>query len=156
MKHHRQYLAFLSLLLAFSGCSEPAFYETNTRIADRKWSYADVPKFEVHITDAQSRYDISVNVRHSAAYKYSNIFFLLHEKGPGIKDTAYRHEMKLAELDGRWLGRSAGNLYENQLLLKENYAFPDTGLYQFGVEQNMRENPLLDITDVGLKLIKKP
>jgi len=63
--------------------------------------------------------------------------------------------MKLAETDGRWLGNTAGNLYEQSKLLIDDFTFPDTGKYVFSIQQNMRENPLRGINDVGIKLIKK-
>jgi gliding motility-associated lipoprotein GldH len=61
----------------------------------------------------------------------------------------------LAESDGRWLGNSAGNLYGQTVLLRENFTFPDTGKYVFSVGQSMRENPLRGINDVGIKIIKR-
>ncbi|WDF68764.1 gliding motility lipoprotein GldH [Sphingobacterium oryzagri] len=150
---------FFACLLSFifvAACRDSAFYETNKSISKRSWSYADTARFDVHVPDAKAKYAISVNVRHTGSYNYSNLFLLIHEKGPQIKDTAYRYEMKLAELDGRWTGNTAGNLYDNELLIKDNYTFPDTGIYSFAIEQNMRENPLHDITDIGIKLVQRP
>jgi len=53
------------------------------------------------------------------------------------------------------LGNSAGNLYGQTVLLRENFTFPDTGKYVFSVGQSMRENPLRGINDVGIKIIKR-
>lgn len=144
-----------SVLLAFS-CQQQAFYEENKSIPNRNWAYEHIPSFAVHIPDRDARYDVFVHLRHTSGYQYANLFLLVHEKGPRLKDTAFRHEMKLAELDGRWTGKGAGNLFENEILVKKNFAFPDTGIYHFGVEQNMRENPLKGVSDVGIKLIKRP
>ncbi len=156
MKNLSAQLVLLATLFLVFACGDRAYYERNESIVNHSWSYSDIPKFDVHITDVDVRYDVWVNVRHSNAYRYANLFFLSHEKGPALKDTAHRHEIKLAELDGRWTGNSAGSLYTNKLLVKENYQFPDTGMYSFSIEQNMRENPLRDITDIGLTIVKKP
>lgn len=156
MKNSLVFFSGFLLILSVVACSDSAFYEKNESINKRSWSYAELPKFDVAITDSKAKYDIWINVRHSGEYNYSNLFLLVHEKGPQTKDTAYRYEMKLAELDGRWTGNTAGSLYENNLLIKENYTFPDTGLYSFLIEQNMRENPLRDISDIGIKLVQKP
>ncbi|WP_437919399.1 gliding motility lipoprotein GldH [Sphingobacterium sp. LRF_L2] len=145
---------FLSLLVI--SCGDQAFYEVNKAIPNRSWNYSEIPVFSVRVTDRTAKYNLWVNLRHSNEYNYANVFLLIHEKGPAISDTAIRYELKLAELDGRWLGKSAGNLYSVERLLKENYSFPDTGLYTFSIEQNMRENPLRDISDIGLKIVKKP
>lgn len=152
------WISFCALVtvILFASCGQGALYEKNESIKGHQWSYDTIPAFDIHIDDAQSAYDIVVNLRHNKYYRFSNIFFLLHESGPDLKDTAYRHEIKLAELDGRWLGRSAGNLYHIEHLAKHNFVFPDTGVYTFAIEQNMRNNPLEGVTDVGIKVLKKP
>ncbi|GHE29398.1 gliding motility lipoprotein GldH [Sphingobacterium griseoflavum] len=149
-------LLFLSILFLCDACNESAVFQRNESILNHSWSYSDIPRFDVHVTDASAHYDIWVNIRHDNDYRYANLFFLLHEKGPLLSDTSHRYEIKLAELDGRWTGKSAGSLYVNQLLVKDAYQFPDTGIYHFAIEQNMRENPLRNITDVGITVVKKP
>jgi len=144
---------FLFLLLA--ACEQESFYEVNKPIENRSWSYANKPTFDIHITDNTAKYDLYVHPRHTSEYKYANLFFLLHQKGPQLQDTAFRYEVKLAELDGRWIGKNAGNLYSNEFLIKKDISFPDTGVYHFSLEQNMREEPLKYISDIGIKLVKK-
>lgn len=153
MYKHLLIVAYVTALL--SSCVDGAYYENNSTIPNQSWSYDNIQKFEVNIDDTTARYDLFINLRHGADYNFSNIFVLLREKGKGLKDSAYRKEITLAQLDGRWLSNSAGGVYENQYLAKENFTFPDTGKYEFGVEQNMRENPLKDIINVGIKLVKK-
>ncbi len=119
------------------------------------WDYDFQPQYTIDVDDKQARYDIFVNIRHNAYYPYHNLFLLLHEKGKGLRDTAFRYELQLAEDEGKWLGNSAGNLYEQSALVKENVSFPDTGKYTLSLEHNMHENPLRGINDVGIKIIKK-
>lgn len=154
MKKSLLSLIALSLLL-LTACDQGNFYEENKVIKNRSWSYDDQQKFSVHISDARPQYDLYINVRHTPNYAFSNLFVLLHQQGPSLKDTAYRYEVKLAELDGKWLGKSAGSMFSQQLMVKENFTFPDTGQYNFAIEQNMRENPLREISDIGLKIVKK-
>ncbi|HLS96643.1 MAG TPA: gliding motility lipoprotein GldH [Sphingobacterium sp.] len=151
----RSVICLYCITLFFLSCGEQVFYERNIPIKDRSWAYNAIPTFDVKIEDNRARYDLWLNVRHTNEYNYANLFILLHEKGPLLKDTAYRYEVQLARADGRWTGSSAGTIYGRQLLLKENYSFPDTGVYTFGIEQNMVDNPLRDITDVGIKLVKR-
>ncbi|NQD70509.1 gliding motility lipoprotein GldH [Sphingobacterium shayense] len=145
----------LLTVLFFTRCTNDVFYQVNKPIENRAWTYAQVPTFNIEIKDNSKPFDLWVNIRHTGEYDYANLFILVHQEGPRNQDTTYRHELTLARQDGRWLGHNAGNLYENQLLLKENYTFPDTGVYTVGIEQNMRENPLREITDVGVQLIQK-
>ncbi|HMR17753.1 MAG TPA: gliding motility lipoprotein GldH [Sphingobacterium sp.] len=144
------------MTIAFlASCTDSAYFEQNKAVKNRSWEYSEIPEFTVNITDNGAKYDIFINLRHAGGYDFSNLFVLLHQKGPQLLDTAYRKEIPLAELDGRWLGRSAGTLYEVQYLAHNDFVFPDTGVYTFALEQNMRQNPLKDVADVGIKLKKK-
>lgn len=154
MKIHKGVVGF-SLLFFMLACANQPFYDVYESTVNRRWHHHEKPTFQMQIEDNKALYDIWVYIRHTGEYEYANLFFLVHESGPKLQDTSHRYELKLATPDGRWTGQSAGTLYENNLLLKENYIFPDTGLYRFSIEQNMRKNPLLDVTDIGLKIIKK-
>lgn len=150
-----KFLALPFFIILLLSCVDNSFYEENHVIAKQSWDYNQQPTFSINITENQAKYDLYINIRHTNQYDFSNLYVLLHESGKGLIDTAYRKEIKLAELDGKWTGKSSGSLYEIQYLAKENFSFPDTGTYKFALEQNMRVNPLKDISDVGIKLIKK-
>lgn len=138
--------------MMMSSCSDNALVDKNVAIEGRQWDYEYKPGIEVEVTDAQQRYDLFLNLRHTNNYPYSNIFVLLHQRHPnGTRDTT-RVEIRLAEPDGRWLGSGSGSLFSHQQLVRGNYTFPDTGRYVFSFEQNMRENPLPEITDVGIRI----
>lgn len=139
-------------ILAISCAEDTAVLDKNVAIADKAWHYHDKPRLMAHITDTGPPYNVYLNLRHTAEYRYSNIFLLVHRSGPGMPDTTERVELPLAEPDGRWLGRSTGSLYAHKYLFKENMHFADTGQYLFTIEQNMRENPLPGVADVGIRL----
>jgi len=143
------------IVLGFSACNNHAIYDKSITIKNREWFYDQKPQFEVQVNDSTLKYNIYINLRHTNEYDYSNLYLLIHEKGSKLQDTTYRKEIKLAELDGKWIGKSAASLYEVEYLAKENYTFPDTGKYTFTLEQNMRENPLKNIVDIGIKVINK-
>lgn len=151
-----KYLIYsISIVALCTSCFSDALFEENKAISNRAWSYEEKPSFDVHIKDNTVPYNVYINLRHTNEYDFSNLFVLLHEKGSQLKDSAYRKEIPLAALDGRWYGKSAGNLYEVQYLAKEKFLFPDTGTYTFSMEQNMRENPLKNIVDVGIKVVQQ-
>lgn len=145
------YLLWILAGLAAS-CSDTALTDTNVAIDDRRWDYENKPRIEVDVADASQRYDVFLNLRHTNKYTYSNIFVLLHQHDPdGGRDTT-RVEIRLAAPDGRWLGSGSGAIFSHQHLVRDNYTFPDTGRYVFLIEQNMRENPLPEVTDVGIRI----
>lgn len=149
------YLTALPVLLLFvMGCTDPnSIIDQNTTIENHNWSYANKVKYQVKITDASIRYNIDINLRVTGDYRYSNIFVLVHRVGPKL-NALTRFEIKLADKDGQWLGKGSGNLYSYQVPLITDFKFPAAGTYQFEIEQNMRDNPLHEVSDVGLRVEK--
>ena len=153
MQHTLTVLRLIVVLgILTASCTDSAVLDENVAITDNTWHYDDQPQLTAHITDPGQRYNIYLNLRHTPDYRYSNIFVLVHQSGPGMQDTTERFELPLAEPDGRWRGRSAGSMYAHQQLIKEQVHFPDTGLYRFTIEQNMREDPLHGVADVGIRV----
>lgn len=146
-----KYIFFVPVLLLAS-CADNAITDVNMAVKGHNWSYINKIKVPVNVEDNTIAYNIYLNLRHTADYKYSNIFVRIHESGPGMKHSTTRQEFTLAEPDGEWLGKGSGNLYSYQLLYKEGYHFPAKGTYIFEVEQNMRDNPLKEVSDVGIRV----
>lgn len=136
----------------FAGCIDNSIVDINKEISSRNWSYIKKISIPVEIKVNTKPYNLYMNLRHTADYKYSNIFVLIHQVAPNGKRTTERKEFQLAYPDGEWLGSGSGNLYTYQLLFKEKYMFPTPGKYIFEFEQNMRDNPLREVTDVGFRV----
>jgi gliding motility-associated lipoprotein GldH len=149
--------AFILILVAalFSSCNDPnVLIDQNTEIDNHNWSYTNVINSTIKVDDNAVPYNIYLNLRVTGDYKYSNIFVLVHQTGPANKTLTTRYEFKLAEADGKWLGQGSGNLYSYQMMFRQGYKFPAKGIYHIGIEQNMRDNPLHEISDVGLRVEK--
>ncbi|TZF86233.1 gliding motility lipoprotein GldH (plasmid) [Pedobacter sp. BS3] len=145
-------VAGLLFVLGLQACSDTAIVDVNQPVPHRNWSYIKKITVPVTITDAGKRYNIYMNLRHTADYKYSNLFVLIRQRNPDGKLDTVRKEFQLAYPDGEWLGSGSGNLYSYQLPVKTGYKFPEKGKYIFELEQNMRDNPLKEISDVGLRV----
>ena len=144
----------LSVFALVSCLDNRTIVDKNMELKKRNWSYAEKVRVPLTIEDNTSLYNLQVNLRHTSKYSYSNIFLLVHIIGPDGKKKSERKEFKLALADGEWLGSGSGNLYSHQLLFKENYKFPSKGKYIIELEQNMRDNPLNEITDAGIRVEK--
>jgi gliding motility-associated lipoprotein GldH len=146
---------FIGLFFILPACNEPGtLLDQSNEIVNHTWFYSNKIKTEVKITDNLVPYNIYFNLRHSANYRYSNIFVLVHQTNPAHQTKTIRYEFKLANPDGEWIGNGSGNLYNYRLPLLTNYRFPASGTYSFTIEQNMRDNPLREISDVGLRVEK--
>lgn len=148
-------LVLLWTFAALTSCQDTqTIVDTNIEIAGHNWSYTEKVQVPVMIENAGIAYNLYVNLRLTASYKYSNIFLLIHTTGPDGKKSTERKEFRLALPDGEWLGSGSGNLYSYQILFKENYRFPVKGKYMIELEQNMRDNPLNSISDAGVRVEK--
>jgi gliding motility-associated lipoprotein GldH len=153
---HKVYILLLvgPALLFAAGCTDPnAVIDQNTAIENYNWSYANKIRYAVKIDDASTPYNLYINLRVTGDYKYSNIFVLLRRNGPGLKGVT-RFEISLADKEGEWYGQGSGNLYSYQVPVITNFKFPAKGTYEFEIEQNMRDNPLHQVSDVGIRVEK--
>lgn len=146
-----------AMLLLFNGCiraDKNTIIDQNISIYDLNWSYVNKIGVDFDITDPSAAYNLFFNLRVTPNYRYSNIFVLIHQTGPGKKTKTVRVEFKLANPDGEWLGQGTGNLYKYQIPFEAGYKFPAKGTYRIELEQNMRDNPLHEVSDVGLRVEK--
>jgi gliding motility-associated lipoprotein GldH len=152
MNRSKILLLFVAVLVAFSGCDTNNIADTNQTMPSRNWSYANKVKVVVDIKDSNKLFNIYFKLRHTADYRYANIFVLFNVKGTQKKRNR-RYEFKLAQADGQWNGSGSGNLYTYTFPLLTNFKFPTPGKYELELEQNMRDNPLKEISDVGIKVV---
>lgn len=151
MEFKKLFFLFFVPILAMQACvDQNVKVDTYEKIPKNNWTYINPIKATVNVTDSTQAYNIYVNFRHTADYKYANIWLRFHIIGPNQKDVPMRQEFQLAMPDGQWLGTGSGNLFTYQLIYKENYKFASVGKYTLIVEQNMRDNPLKEISDVGI------
>lgn len=106
------------------------------------------------IVDSAQAYHLSFKVRNTADYRYSNLYIIMRLKGNGLAK-AVRYQLKMAKPDGQWTGKGSGDIYINTFTLLSNYRFAKAGTYELEIEQNMRDNPLTGISDIGVVLAKQ-
>lgn len=138
------------LILGMASCTTNNLIDTNEEMPQRNWSYVNKVKAVVAIKDPAKTYGLRFKLRHTSDYRYSNIYILMRLSGPGMKLVTRRYEYRLAEPDGQWLGTGSGNLYTYSLPMLTDYHFPKAGDYTIEIEQNMRDNPLKDVSDAGI------
>lgn len=147
------------LTLPATGCRQVTrlnTFEKHVVIPDHSWQYDFHPSFTVHISDTAARYNITVTLRHTSAYPFSNLWLLVYAGFTGQKPVSQRVELPLADTQGRWLATGMDGIYEHRIPIQRDARFDKAGDYHFSFEQNMRINPLPDIMSVGLRIEKVP
>ena len=142
------------ILLIITSCSNNNIVDTNDTIEENNWLYSKSAKATVEIKEINQPYAIHFKLRHTLDYKYANIFVLLKLKGDSLNKTT-RYEFKLAKNDGEWTGKGSGDIFTHNFALLKDYHFAKPGKYVIEITQNMRDNPLTGISDIGITVSKQ-
>jgi gliding motility-associated lipoprotein GldH len=151
---------FCGFLLGLAACTSPNLnvFEKNVTIPGQTWHYDLRPSVQFNVTDTNAAYSVSVVCRHTDAYAYKNLWVLIATRKPG--DSAFRRdrfELTLQDNSGHWYGTGMDDIWEQRIpLYTDPIHFSKTGTYIVQFEQNMRDNPLKGILDIGLRVEKTP
>lgn len=150
---NKNVIFFLIIILSFAACDTNKVFDSNFTLPEKGWNDKSAVVFkDVLITDTISLHNFYINVRNSDDYRYSNLYLFLITKFPNGKRSRDTIEIKLAELNGKWLGKGFGHLKDNQVLVRKALRFPMSGKYEFTIEQAMREEVLKGIRNIGIRI----
>jgi gliding motility-associated lipoprotein GldH len=145
-------------LFLFS-CQTIDLYEKSVSVPGHAWKSSFKPRFTFTIKDTTSPYQIFLVLRHTDKYNYNNIYVNLVTKQPGQDSTqSGRYDLKLGTNENGWLASGMDDIYEHRIELtpsNREFYFRKAGDYTFTIEQIMREDPLDNVLDVGLRVEKK-
>lgn len=140
--------------MALSSCDRSVVYEENVKMPENRWEEANVVHLETEIRDTVSPHNIYINVRNAGGYQFSNLYVFFSTttpKGSVERDTV---ELTLADERGKWLGEGMGDIWDNRILFKRDFRFPESGVYKFDLQQAMRLSTLPQIMDAGIRIEK--
>jgi gliding motility-associated lipoprotein GldH len=150
-------LLFTTYFIA--SCTTIDLYEKSVTIPRHSWKSSYKPSFTFTIKDTSSAYQLFLILRHNDKYNYNNIFINLYTKQP-YQDTTQsaRYDLRLATNEKGWLATGMDDIYEHRIALTpagQKFYFRKSGDYTFSIEQIMREDPLNNVLNVGLRIEKK-
>ena len=90
-------------------------------------------------------------MRNNNDYLYANIFFFVDIEDPSGLHQVDTLQYILAAPDGKWLGSGVGEIKFNLLKLKEKEIM-QPGLYKYKIVHGMRDDVLIGIEDIGLRI----
>ena len=147
-------LAAFSLQLAAFSCTSVDLFEKSVAIPGHAWSSSFKPTFKFNIKDTTVPYRFFLVLRHNEKYNFSNIYINLYAKPPRTdSNQRIQLSLNLANNEG-WLGSGMDDIYEHRIPLGDPQTLK-AGEYSFTIEQIMREDPLKNVLNVGLRLEKK-
>ena len=161
MKRMARYkFQFLCLSIAcclfISSCTQIEIFEKNTSIPNYKWQQGFAAKGDFVIADTVSPYNIYLVLRHTDTYQYNNIWLNIGLQPPGDSMHIQKVNLILGDDANGWEGAGMNDIWEVRKLLNgDARRFKQPGKYSFSISQIMRDNPLLHIMSVGLRIEKK-
>ena len=153
------WLTVCSLWFITFSCTTIDLYEKSVTIPGHSWKSDYKPSFTFTIKDTSSPYLLYFVLRHNDKYSFNNLYINLYAKQPG-QDSAQsvRYDLPLATNEKGWLASGMDDIYEHRILLTprgQEFYFKKPGDYTFTIEQIMREDPLKNVLNAGLRIEKK-
>ncbi len=128
-------------------------------ISGHQWQSSFKPGFKFNITDTTAPYQVFIVFRHNDKYNYNNLWINLYTLAPGSHTPEKaQYELPLATNEHGWLGTGMDDIYEHHIALtplNKNFYFKKAGEYTFTIEHIMREDPLQNVMNVGIRIERK-
>lgn len=155
----RLFLFLAPCALFLASCTSIDLYEKSVTIPGHSWKSSYKPAFTFTIKDTATAYQLFLIVRHTDKYNFNNIYINLNTRQPGEDSIqSARYDLRLATNEKGWLASGMDDIYEHRIALTpsgQQFYFRKPGNYTFSIEQIMRENPLNNVLNVGLRIEKK-
>jgi gliding motility-associated lipoprotein GldH len=149
----KQLLFFSIIAVCFSACDTIDIYEQTKPFPSHAWSNKEKLTFNFTITDTTSLYNIFAVIRHEDAYHFNNIWLNVTTITPDKKVTDQKVNLLLGNNNG-WLGNSMDDIIEHRVLLTKFPVKLKRGEYTFSIQQIMREDPLQNMLNAGIRVEK--
>ena len=146
-------IIFLLSIILLQSCNTIDVYEQTIPIPKHEWSSNLRLNFMPIIKDSSAYYNIYFVLRHSESYHFNNIWVDFTAVFPNDTARIQRLNIQLATGNG-WLGTSMDDIIEQRLLINKQPIRLRAGTYKFSLSQIMREDPLENILNAGIRLEK--
>jgi gliding motility-associated lipoprotein GldH len=160
-------LQLIACSLQLFSCTTIDLYEKVVPVPAHQWHNNFKPQFTFNIKDTAVPYEAYIILRHNNKYKYNNIWVNLLAKSPADTVQKLGLELPLANKQG-WLGTGMDDIFEHRVRIggeiqklnfvtvgADGFHFSQPGDYTFTLEHIMRDEPLPDVMNIGLRLEKK-
>jgi len=150
----KTYIGLFIAALFSQGCNTIDVYEKTMSLPRHEWQSSNGLPFTLDIKDSLAYYNFYFVIRHTESYHYNNIWLDLTFHFPDEKPRVQRLNIQLANSDNGWLGTAMDDIIEQRLLINKQPIHLRAGTYQFTIQQIMRENPLQNVLNAGLRVEK--
>lgn len=150
--NNKVFLIAIICLAFFTSCTQTNVFENNTPIPGYAWKNNFAVKGSFNISDTAAPYKTYIVLRHTDAYKYSNIWLNMGLQAPGDSMRYSKINIELGTDAGGWMGTGMNDIWElRQLVI---LPLKKAGVYNYSITQIMRDDPLPAVMSAGLRVEK--
>ena len=146
-------IATLMVLLCYS-CGNSTIAHQYHSLPNEGWERDSVLNYEIAVDSLLEKCNIDIELSYNNNYPYRNLYLFVSgadsTNNQIFSDTL---NITLADEYGKWLGNGWGTSYQQRVEYRNSYSFPTAGLYSITVKQGMRDNPILGIERVGVRVV---
>jgi gliding motility-associated lipoprotein GldH len=149
----KKILISVAFYICLSGCARIDVFEKNIPLKNHEWPRSVKPSVTFKIEDTLSLYHLYVVLRHFDAYNYNNLWMNVYTRSPGDSVQKQQLDLRLADNQKGWLGSGMDDIFEHRIrITRDPIRLRKAGEYQFTFEQTMRDDPLQQVLNVGLRI----
>ena len=149
----RRNILILIVSLLRVGCQGDIVYTAFNTLPHAGWAADSSLCYQPTIIDSVSDYQMLITIRHTDAYPYQNLWLFVDIEKDSVSLRRDTIECYMANERGEWLGGGL-SIHELPLLYSDSYQFANSGEYHISITQGMREDTLIGIKEVGVKIIR--
>lgn len=149
----RKLILILILGTALQACNTIGVFEKTEAFANHAWPASAKLNFTFNIEDTTAFYNVYVVLRHTDAYKYNNIWLNITSVSPGDTAISRQQPFVLANNNG-WLGAAMDDVIEQRMSITGRPVKFRKGVYTVTLQQVMRDDPLQQILNAGIRVEK--
>ena len=142
---------FLLFILVLVSCGKQPLYEKVHTFDGRIWPQDLTAFHSVEVADTTRLYNVTITLRTTTDYKFSNLWIFLSTALPGGKTERMPYEFRIANEDGSWIGNKTGTIVETEITFGSR-SFPAKGTYNFTIEQGITQSTIDEVLDIGLRV----
>lgn len=153
-----QFVTALFILIVFStsSCTNRVVFDDVSAVNSEGWNLNDKHRFTMNIEDTAATYMYYLHIRNDESYRYSNLYLFMNSRFPNGSLTTDTIECMLADPSGKWLGKGSGYQKDHLILVNSSLKFPLKGNYVVDIWQAMRDEQLVGIQSIGIRIEKYP
>jgi len=145
---------FFALLFS---CTESEEYYAFKHISDGRWFKDSVIclQFDSLRLNSSDVYHVDIEIIHNKSYPYQDLWFLI---GSNLQDSILQYDTLkcwVSDQFGKWVGAGGSGLHQLSVPYRKNISVESTVKnYCFFIHQFMKDDPLLGVEKIGVKIYK--